>query len=145
MPRFTPDGKILSVTCAERTPSSSKLGEVTALVAGAGCDVAAQAAAKIAGVSKVLTAKRFIQQAKLEELIGHIESVAEVVWLDDVRIGVIEIDGPFRPYTITIPPQIVSDDPIELRLNSVLWNPARVLGSPDDRELGVMIDRVTVR
>jgi hypothetical protein len=67
------------------------------------------------------------------------------VWLDDVRIGVIEIDGPFRPYTLTIPPQIVSGDPIELRLNSVLWNPAKVLGSPDDRELGVMIDRVTVR
>jgi len=44
-----------------------------------------KAAIKAAGVGKVLTAKRFIQQAKLEELIGHIESVAEVVWLDDVR------------------------------------------------------------
>ncbi|HMJ89004.1 MAG TPA: S41 family peptidase [Candidatus Acidoferrum sp.] len=32
-PRFTPDGKILSVTCAERTPSSSKLGEVTSPIA----------------------------------------------------------------------------------------------------------------
>ncbi|NJC42366.1 acyl-[acyl-carrier-protein]-phospholipid O-acyltransferase/long-chain-fatty-acid--[acyl-carrier-protein] ligase [Brevundimonas alba] len=44
-----------------------------------------KAALLAAGVRKVLTAKRFIQQAKLEELIGHIESVAEVVWLDDVR------------------------------------------------------------
>ena len=44
-----------------------------------------KAAIKAAGVSKVLTAQRFIQQAKLEELIGHIGSVAEVVWLDDVR------------------------------------------------------------
>ena len=44
-----------------------------------------KAAIKAAGVDKVLTAQRFIQQAKLEELIGHIESVAEVVWLDDVR------------------------------------------------------------
>jgi len=44
-----------------------------------------KAAVQAAGVGKVLTAKRFIQQAKLEELIGHIESVAEVVWLDDVR------------------------------------------------------------
>jgi acyl-[acyl-carrier-protein]-phospholipid O-acyltransferase/long-chain-fatty-acid--[acyl-carrier-protein] ligase len=44
-----------------------------------------KAAIKAAGVGKVLTAKRFIQQAKLEELVGHIESVAEVVWLDDVR------------------------------------------------------------
>lgn len=44
-----------------------------------------KAAIQAAGVRKVLTAQRFIQQAKLEELIGHIESVAEVVWLDDVR------------------------------------------------------------
>ena len=47
-----------------------------------------KAAIKAAGVRKVLTAKRFIQQAKLEDLIGHIESVAEVVWLDDVRASI---------------------------------------------------------
>ncbi|MBI2261695.1 MAG: AMP-binding protein [Caulobacterales bacterium] len=47
-----------------------------------------KAAIKAAGVGKVLTAKRFIQQAKLEELIGHIETVAEVVWLDDVRASI---------------------------------------------------------
>lgn len=44
-----------------------------------------KAAIKAAGVDKVLTAQRFIQQAKLEELIAQIETVAEVVWLDDVR------------------------------------------------------------
>jgi len=36
--------------------AASKLGEVTALVAGQGCDGAAQAAAQIAGVTKVLKA-----------------------------------------------------------------------------------------
>ena len=36
--------------------AAAKLGEVTALVAGSGCDGAAQAAAQIAGVSKVLKA-----------------------------------------------------------------------------------------
>jgi electron transfer flavoprotein alpha subunit len=36
--------------------AAAALGEVTALVAGAGCDSAAQAAAKIAGVAKVLKA-----------------------------------------------------------------------------------------
>ncbi|MEZ5734567.1 MAG: electron transfer flavoprotein subunit alpha/FixB family protein [Novosphingobium sp.] len=36
--------------------AASQLGEVTALVAGSGCDGAAQAAAQIAGVSKVLKA-----------------------------------------------------------------------------------------
>lgn len=44
-----------------------------------------KAALAAAGVKKVLTAKRFIQQAKLEDLIAQIETVAEVVWLDDVR------------------------------------------------------------
>lgn len=44
-----------------------------------------KAALAAAGVKKVLTAQRFIQQAKLEELIEQIETVAEVVWLDDVR------------------------------------------------------------
>ena len=44
-----------------------------------------KAAIKAAGVGKVLTAQRFIQQAKLEELVEQIGAVAEVVWLDDVR------------------------------------------------------------
>ena len=44
-----------------------------------------KAAIKAAGVGKVLTAQRFIQQAKLEELVEQIGTVAEVVWLDDVR------------------------------------------------------------
>ena len=44
-----------------------------------------KAAIKAAGVDKVLTAQRFIQQAKLEDLIAQIETVAEIVWLDDVR------------------------------------------------------------
>ena len=44
------DATLSAVTAA------AKLGEVTALVAGSGCDAAADAAAKIAGVSKVLKA-----------------------------------------------------------------------------------------
>ena len=45
------DATLSAVTAA------GKLGEVTALVAGSGCDAAASAAAKIAGVSKVLKAE----------------------------------------------------------------------------------------
>lgn len=47
-----------------------------------------KAAIAAAGVKKILTARRFIQQAKLEELIEQIGSVAEVVWLDDVRASI---------------------------------------------------------
>ena len=44
-----------------------------------------KAAIEAAGVRKILTARRFVQQAKIEELIAEIETVAEIVWLDDVR------------------------------------------------------------
>jgi acyl-[acyl-carrier-protein]-phospholipid O-acyltransferase/long-chain-fatty-acid--[acyl-carrier-protein] ligase len=44
-----------------------------------------KAAIKASGVKKVLTAKRFIDQAKLDDLIIELKTVAEVVWLDDVR------------------------------------------------------------
>jgi electron transfer flavoprotein alpha subunit len=44
------DATLAAITAA------AKLGEVTALVAGSGCDGAAQSAAKIAGVAKVLKA-----------------------------------------------------------------------------------------
>jgi len=44
-----------------------------------------KAAIKASGVKKLLTAKRFIDQAKLEDLIVELKTVAEVVWLDDVR------------------------------------------------------------
>jgi len=44
-----------------------------------------KAALETAGVRKVLTARRFIDQAKLDDLIGQLETVADIVWLDDVR------------------------------------------------------------
>ncbi len=47
-----------------------------------------KAAIEAAGVKKILTARRFVQQAKIEELIAQIETVAQVVWLDDVRASI---------------------------------------------------------
>ncbi|WP_292029611.1 AMP-binding protein [Brevundimonas sp. UBA2416] len=44
-----------------------------------------KAAIKAAGVKKVLCAKRFVNQAKLEDLLEDLAKVAEIVWLDDVR------------------------------------------------------------
>ncbi len=44
-----------------------------------------KAAIQAAGVTRVLSAKRFVDQAKLEDLIDSISEVAEMVWLDDVR------------------------------------------------------------
>jgi acyl-[acyl-carrier-protein]-phospholipid O-acyltransferase/long-chain-fatty-acid--[acyl-carrier-protein] ligase len=47
-----------------------------------------KAAIAAAGVKRILTARRFIQQAKLEELIEQLADAAEVVWLDDVRASI---------------------------------------------------------
>ncbi len=72
------------------------------------------------------------------------------VFLHNQLLGRIEVEGNFRPYTLTIPPDLASraaaaTDPVELRLMTTQWNPARVLGTGDDRELGVMLDRVTIK
>jgi hypothetical protein len=37
------------------------------------------------------------------------------------------------------------DAPAVLRLVSTVWSPRALLNAPDNRELGVMLDKVTVR
>jgi acyl-[acyl-carrier-protein]-phospholipid O-acyltransferase/long-chain-fatty-acid--[acyl-carrier-protein] ligase len=44
-----------------------------------------RAAMSVASVQRVLSAKRFIQQAKLEDLAAEVEADAAVTWLDEVR------------------------------------------------------------
>jgi hypothetical protein len=70
--------------------------------------------------------------------------------LGDVVLGSVEVHAGFAPYTFEIPPALAavastSGEPVRLTLETVTWNPARVLGSPDDRDLGVMLDRVAVQ
>ncbi len=56
----------------------------------------------------------------------------------------------FQTYTFAIPPDLADraaayPDPVELKFVTTTWNPHEVLGGPDDRDLGVMVDRVTVK
>jgi len=44
-----------------------------------------KAAIAAGGVKRILSAKRFIDQAKLDELIAELATVAEITWLDDLR------------------------------------------------------------
>lgn len=72
------------------------------------------------------------------------------VFLHNQLLGRVDVSGPLRPYSLPIPPDLAqraasTGDVVELRLVTETWNPATVLGSPDDRELGVMLDRVTIR
>jgi hypothetical protein len=75
-------------------------------------------------------------------------AVVEIAF-DDVVIGSVEVGDGFRDYKLPLPPDIVRAaaarvDPAILRLRTVTWNPRELLGSPDHRPLGVMIDRVEI-
>ena len=76
---------------------------------------------------------------------------AEVtVYLQDHLLGSAMVRGGFVPYRFAIPADVASvaaaaGDPIELKLVTRTWKPRAVLGTPDDRDLGVMLDRVAVK
>jgi hypothetical protein len=65
-------------------------------------------------------------------------------------LGSFTVTGGFREYDVEIPSDVAaaaaaSGEPVRLTLRTDTWNPLRVLGTPDDRELGVMVDCVAVR
>jgi hypothetical protein len=73
------------------------------------------------------------------------------VEFNDMPVGEITVTGDgFTDYEFAIPAEAVaaaaqSDGPATLRLLSSVWSPRAELNLPDGRELGVMIDRITVR
>jgi hypothetical protein len=72
------------------------------------------------------------------------------VYLHGQLLGTVAPTKDFLDYTFAIPPALAERavafrDPVELKFVSTLWNPHAALGSPDDRDLGVMVDRVAVR
>ena len=72
------------------------------------------------------------------------------VYLNEQSLGSARVASGFRAYTFTIPDKLAmeaaaADEPVRIRLVTPVWNPRQVLGSPDDRELGIMLDQVQVR
>jgi hypothetical protein len=72
------------------------------------------------------------------------------VSLHNQVLGRVRVSGGFNAYSLSIPPELAgraasAGDPVELRLRTPTWNPERTLGTADDRDLGVMVDRVQVR
>jgi hypothetical protein len=71
------------------------------------------------------------------------------VQLNGTPLGGADVGPGFREYRFAIPPAAAAeaasvDDPAQLRLVSSVWTPHEWLGGPDDRKLGVMLDRVDV-
>ena len=73
------------------------------------------------------------------------------VLLNDVPLGTVRVENGFREYDVGIPPDVAAAaaatrEPVRIMLRTPTWNPMKVLGTGDDnRELGVMVDRVAVR
>jgi len=73
---------------------------------------------------------------------------AEVqVFLNDHAVGAFTVKGGFADYRVELPPDVALEaagGPLSplVRLVSTTWVPRAVLGTPDDRALGVMLDRI---
>lgn len=72
------------------------------------------------------------------------------VALDDHVLGKATVGPDFHDYTFAIPPDVAAEAaartvPARLTLRTTIWRPKAVIGVPDDRDLGVMVDRVEVR
>jgi hypothetical protein len=65
-------------------------------------------------------------------------------------LGKVGVGRERREYVFDIPPSLAAEaaasvDAVTVRLVSTTWNPRELTGSSDDRDLGVMVDRVEVR
>jgi hypothetical protein len=72
------------------------------------------------------------------------------ILLGDQLLGTLRVTGGFKEYNVAIPADAAAaaaatGEPVRLTLRTSTWNPRTVLGTNDDRDLGVMVDRVTVR
>ncbi len=70
------------------------------------------------------------------------------VFLNERRLGgVTPRQGGIQPYSFAVPPDLAgemarSENAAQLRLDTRTWNPFDLLGAPDNRDLGVLVDRV---
>ena len=68
---------------------------------------------------------------------------------EDVLLGTVTATSNFKSYSFEIPLELAatlatSEEAGHLRLESSIWNPGEVLGVNDDRDVGVMVDRITL-
>lgn len=72
------------------------------------------------------------------------------VFFFGASLGIVDVRPGFADYRLLIPQTLAeaaarSGDPATLRLVSTVWSPRALLNGPDNRELGVMLDKVAVR
>lgn len=74
------------------------------------------------------------------------------VLIKDRVLGTVRVrpGGGFNEYVVPIPADVAAaaaatGEPVRITLRTATWNPREILGTSDDRNLGVMVDRVAVR
>jgi hypothetical protein len=67
------------------------------------------------------------------------------VFLGDDSIGSAVVGARLVPYSFPIRDHHIHGDTTTVRLVTQTWNPRETMGASDDRDLGVMVDRVEVR
>lgn len=72
------------------------------------------------------------------------------VYFNGTHLGGMDVGAGFQDYRFTLSAALaevaaLADAPATLRLESTVWSPLVFLNVPDGRELGVMLDRVTVQ
>jgi hypothetical protein len=70
--------------------------------------------------------------------------------LDNQVLGSVRVTQGFKPYTFAIPAALAESiaargQPVQLKLASSVWVPLLVLGGSDNRDVGVMVDRVAIK
>lgn len=70
--------------------------------------------------------------------------------LNDRPLGSFTVTEGFQPYTVTIPASLsrevaAREEASELQIETSTWVPREFSSEPDNRELGVMLDRVEIR
>jgi hypothetical protein len=68
----------------------------------------------------------------------------------DRPLGSVLVEGPFKPYRFQIPAELAGTaaaggKPVRFKLTTTVWSPQTALGTSDDRQVGVMVDRVAVQ
>jgi len=66
-------------------------------------------------------------------------------YIGDQSIGSVVVGPALQPYSFQIDSHSLAGETTTIRLVTATWNPRATMGAADDRDLGVIVDRVEVR
>jgi hypothetical protein len=66
-------------------------------------------------------------------------------FIGDHSIGTVMVGPVLRPYSFALASGTLTGDTTTIRLVTDTWNPRATMGVADDRDLGVIVDRLEVR